>query len=115
VGSSDYDFDYHWKVMQYLYTPFKTHGFRYSHDYVSKSYKIMVLDNPNQRKTAMPAEWVFTNRLQWGLNSILAMLEARGDWPGIFSRWVYAPTHPVTKPDPLQPTADPDQASKIEA
>ena len=35
----------------------------------------MVLKNPNHRKTAMPAEWVFANRLQWGLNSILALLE----------------------------------------
>jgi len=108
IGSARYDFDYHWEVMQYLYRPFKTRDFRYTHDYVSKSYNVMVLKNPNQRKTAMPAEWVFTNRLQWGLNSILALLDASGDWPRIFSHWAYAPTMPTGKPAPLQP---PVQAS----
>ena len=101
VGSASYDFDYHWTVMQYLYEPFKTPGFEYTNAYVSKSYNLMVLKNPNQRKTAMPAEWVFVNRLQWGMNSILAMLEASGDWPRIFAHWVHQPTVPVSRPDPL--------------
>jgi predicted unusual protein kinase regulating ubiquinone biosynthesis (AarF/ABC1/UbiB family) len=103
VGSRGFDFDYHWDVMQYLYRPFKTANFRYTHDYVAQSYSIMVLKNPNHRKTAMPAEWVFANRLQWGLNSILALLGASGDWPGLFRRWVDTPTIEGKRPAPLQP------------
>jgi len=102
VGSSNYDFDYHWKVMQYLYKPFKTPGFIYTHEYVAESYEVMVLKNPNQRKTAMPAEWVFVNRLQWGMNSILALLGASGDWPRIFTHWVHQPTVPTPKPQRLE-------------
>jgi hypothetical protein len=44
---------------------------------------------------AMPAEWVFLNRLQWGLNSILASLHASGGWGEIFRPAVEAPEDPA--------------------
>jgi predicted unusual protein kinase regulating ubiquinone biosynthesis (AarF/ABC1/UbiB family) len=78
---NSFDWDYQWEVMQYLYQPFlQTTPFAYSNDYVRKSYDLMIFKNPNNRKTAMPAEWLFLNRLQWGLNSILALLGATGPW-----------------------------------
>ena len=40
----------------------------------------MIFDNPNKLRTAMPPEWLFLNRLQWGLNAILAQLSATGAW-----------------------------------
>jgi glutathione gamma-glutamylcysteinyltransferase len=36
---------------------------------VKESYGLMLFDNPNQRRTACPPEWLLLNRLQWGLNA----------------------------------------------
>src|SRR5205085_6304238 len=79
-----YDWDAQWAGMEYLYRPLKQPGFRYTHDYVQQSYGVLLFDNPNQRRTAMPASWVYLNRLQWGLNSVLATLEAAGPWPRLY-------------------------------
>ena len=82
-----FDWDHQWQVMRYLYRPFfatTARPFRYTNEYVQESYAVLLFDNPNQRRMAMPAEWVFLNRLQWGLNSILAALNASGGWGEIF-------------------------------
>jgi predicted unusual protein kinase regulating ubiquinone biosynthesis (AarF/ABC1/UbiB family) len=98
VGSAKFDFDAHWELMRYLYRPFLTPGFRYDAAYVSESFDLLKWKNPNLRHTAMPAEWLFANRLQWGMNSVLGILGARGDWGGIFRRWVEEPTVPLVRP-----------------
>ena len=72
-----FDWEYQWAMMKYLYRPFiTTKPFRYTQAYVRESYGLMLFDNPNRFRTAMPQAWVFLNRLQWGLNSILAFLGA---------------------------------------
>lgn len=92
---SRFDYDAHWEVMQYLYRPFLTPGFRYTPEYVRESWKLMVLDNPNMRHTRMPRPWTFANRLQWGLNSVLAAMGAEADWGHHFRAAVELPTTPV--------------------
>jgi hypothetical protein len=39
---------------------------------------------------------LFVNRLQWGLNSVLAHLDATGPWPELFRRAVESPTEPLS-------------------
>jgi predicted unusual protein kinase regulating ubiquinone biosynthesis (AarF/ABC1/UbiB family) len=93
-----FDWDHQWEVMRYLYRPFfatKTSPFTYTQAYVEESYGVLLFDNPNQRRMAMPAEWVFLNRLQWGLNSILATLRATGAWGEIFRPAVESPEDPA--------------------
>ena len=75
-----YDFDHHWEVMQYLYEPFTQPRFRYTQEYVSRSWKLMTWGNPNVRRTRVPGPWVLVQRLQWGLNSVLALLDAEADY-----------------------------------
>jgi len=87
-----YDFDYHWRVMQYLYEPFTAPRFRYTTDYVARSYAVLAGNNPNRRRTRMPAEWVLTNRLQWGLNNVLAHLQAEGDFGAVMRECLAMPT-----------------------
>jgi predicted unusual protein kinase regulating ubiquinone biosynthesis (AarF/ABC1/UbiB family) len=87
-----FDHDAHWAIMQYLYRPFLTPGFRYTPDYVRESWRLMVADNPNLRHTRMPRAWTFANRLQWGLNSVLASLGAQADWGDLFAAAVHRPT-----------------------
>lgn len=91
-----FDWDHQWQVMHYLYEPMLATGpYRFTQDYVKQSYDLMIWNNPNKRRVGMPAEWLFLNRLQWGLNSILAHLGARGRFADIFWAAVDSDTRPV--------------------
>lgn len=46
----------------------------------------------------MPPEWLLLNRLQWGLNSVLAHLGASARWGEVFRAAVEGPT--LAPPDP---------------
>jgi predicted unusual protein kinase regulating ubiquinone biosynthesis (AarF/ABC1/UbiB family) len=82
VGNAKrFDHDAQWEQMKYLYRPYLEPGFRYSHEYVRESYKVMIFKNANRQTLAMPGEWLFLNRLQWGLNAVLAHLGAGGPYP----------------------------------
>ncbi len=90
-----FDWDHQWEVMDYLYKPFLTPGFRYDEAYVRKSYALLMWDNPNKLRLQMPPDWLFTNRLQWGLNSVLSQLGGVADWPGMWREAIYSPTEPA--------------------
>lgn len=91
-----FDWDHQWDIMRYLYTPFTaTEPFRYTHAYVRESYDLMLFKNPNRFKTAMPPQWLLLNRLQWGLNSILAFLDAEVLWSEPYRAAVESITQPV--------------------
>ena len=62
---------------------------------IRHGYGVLLFDNPNQRKTAMPASFVYLNRLQWGLNSVLATLEANGPWAKLYREAIESPTQPT--------------------
>src|SRR5262249_47802048 len=64
-----------------LYRPWIYNGpFRYTHDYVRESFRVFGFDNPNLLRTNVSEDFVFVNRLQWGLNSVLAILNAEANW-----------------------------------
>ncbi len=91
-----FDWDYQWSVMKYLYRPFtQKEPFQYTHEYVKESYDLMIFDNPNKMKIGMPPEWLFLNRLQWGMNSVLAHLGATGAWPDMWRAAIESPTKPA--------------------
>jgi predicted unusual protein kinase regulating ubiquinone biosynthesis (AarF/ABC1/UbiB family) len=88
-----FDYAHQWEVTRYLYTPFVQRDpyFTYTDDYVRRSYGLMIFENPNQRRTACPPEWLLLNRLQWGLNAVLAKLRATAPWPEHFARAARGP------------------------
>ncbi|MBI2388094.1 MAG: AarF/ABC1/UbiB kinase family protein [Deltaproteobacteria bacterium] len=91
-----FDWEHQWEVTRYLYTPFlSTTPFTYTSEYVRSSYGLMIFDNPNKMRTCMPPEWLFLNRLQWGLNAILAQLGATGPWPDLWWSAVESPAKPA--------------------
>jgi predicted unusual protein kinase regulating ubiquinone biosynthesis (AarF/ABC1/UbiB family) len=75
-----FDWDYQWNALRFMYTPFLERDFRFTPEFVTKTFGIMMFDNPNRMKIAMPPAWLFLNRLQWGLNAVLAQLHAGGPW-----------------------------------
>jgi predicted unusual protein kinase regulating ubiquinone biosynthesis (AarF/ABC1/UbiB family) len=101
-----YDWDAHWDVMNYLYEPFLTPHFHYTRAYVERSFELIGLQSPNWRRTAMPGPWLLTNRLQWGLNSLLALLGAEGDFGTLYRSCLELPLVPTLPPEPL-PTPEP--------
>jgi predicted unusual protein kinase regulating ubiquinone biosynthesis (AarF/ABC1/UbiB family) len=67
------------------------------------------------RKLNLPPDYLLLNRIQWGLNSVLARLGARNDWRAIRDEYVSALPDPATPLGQLdadwwtrrQPTVDP--------
>ena len=90
-----FDWDYQWNAMRFLYQPFLEDGFRYHDEFVAKTFGVLWFDNPNKFKTAMPPEWLFLNRLQWGLNAVMAQMHATGPWRALFEQRLDAPIDPA--------------------
>jgi predicted unusual protein kinase regulating ubiquinone biosynthesis (AarF/ABC1/UbiB family) len=90
-----FDWDYQWDAMRLLYRPYLEPGFRYTPEFVRASYGVLMFDNPNRRRIAMPPAWLFLNRLQWGLNAVLAQLGCTGPWGTVIRELVEAPVEPV--------------------
>lgn len=88
------DWDHHWEVIKYIYEPFLTPSFRFTHDYVRRSYDLLIWSNPNARFMSFPREWLWVNRLVWGLNSVLAHLEASGPWAELWWEAIEGPSEP---------------------
>jgi len=94
-----FDWEHQRRVMDYLYRPFTSKTpFTYTDAYVRESYDLLVLKSPNQRSAGMPPEWLLLNRLQWGMNSVLAQLGATARWGEMFRRSAESPTVPARPP-----------------
>jgi len=90
-----FDWDYQWAAMRELYRPYLEPTFRYEPELVRKSFGLLMFDNPNRFRLAMPPEWLFLNRLQWGLNAVLAQLRATGPWRAILDDIFAMPVDPA--------------------
>ena len=90
-----FDWDYQWEAMRHVYRPYLEPDFRYDATHVRESFGILMFDNPNRMKIAMPPEWLFLNRLQWGLNAVLAQLHAIGPWREVIEELLDAPLAPA--------------------
>lgn len=95
-----FDWDHQYRVMQYIYRPYTEPGFRYTPEYVTQSYDLLIFNNPNRNRSGMPPQWLFLNRLQWGLNAILAQLNAAGPFVEIWHEVTRAALQPVRVPKP---------------
>lgn len=94
----DFEYQFH-AVSEYFYRPWLYEGpFRYTREYAEESVSVLLLDNPNQLQTNVPADFVFANRLQWGLNSILGRLEAEADWRSMLLGMLYEADEPWPEP-----------------
>lgn len=87
-----FDWEWQWEVMRHVYEPFRsTKPYRYSREYVKESYKRLLWENENKRHARLPPSMLFVNRLQWGLNSIMADLGAEAVYADIFRQAVESP------------------------
>jgi len=85
---SPIDRDTLFEYFKYFYEPLETDGeFEFSREYNARSFKMVFApDGPfagMAKKMNMPRDFVFVNRIQWGVWSILGQLGARARWSGI--------------------------------
>jgi len=77
----------------YFYEPFRIdRTFTFSRDYNAKATEMMFKPKgdiaPLHRQMNMPSDFVFVNRIQWGVYSILAELGASGNWHRIHREYL---------------------------
>ena len=73
-----FDFDTHWRMMCHQYEPYRSDTFKFTFDYIKRGTEFSGPGNPNGRIMAIPPEWIWITRLQWGLSAVLARLGAEG-------------------------------------
>ncbi len=79
------NFETQWAAMQAMYKPMLSkENSVITQDLIQDINSKVLFQNKNKRYMTMPADWLFVNRLQWGLYSVLAHLESRVDYAGIF-------------------------------
>ena len=86
-----FDWKFQYDAMRFMYSPFLEKDFRYHPEFVTKTFGVLMFDNPNRFRMAMPPAWLFLNRLQWGLNAVLAQLSAVGPWRDIIEEMLGSP------------------------
>lgn len=73
------DREWLWDWARWFYLPIlEEQPFRFTHDYCKQA--LGTIFGENMRLLNMPAEYVMMNRITFGLNSILAKLDACEDW-----------------------------------
>lgn len=79
-----FDWDFHWEMMSYTYREYLTPGeFTFTKEFVNESFDLFIFRNKNLFSFKLPPDMLFSNRLHWGLFSILADLNATGNWQDI--------------------------------
>lgn len=87
-----YDFVHQLEIMRYLQRPTLEEHFHFTSEYVRESYSLIFSINPNTRRTRLPPEWLLANRVQWGVNSVMALLDAKGNFRDVFWEAIEGPT-----------------------
>jgi hypothetical protein len=67
-----FDFDLHWRMLRHQWEPYCRASYRITPEYVRRGMAFAGPSNPNLRRLAIPPSWVWLQRLEWGLHSVLA-------------------------------------------
>jgi predicted unusual protein kinase regulating ubiquinone biosynthesis (AarF/ABC1/UbiB family) len=90
-----FDFDHQLEAMRVLYAPaLASQPFTFTHEWIASVHDRLIFKNQNKLRLTVPPDWLFVNRLQFGLFSVLAHLGATGDWGALFREALEAPPTP---------------------
>ena len=91
-----FDFAHQLEAMRELYRPMLApQPFTFTAEWVATLPDRLGFKNKNKLKLTMPPDWLFINRLQFGLFSVLVHLGARGHWGDLFRQALDAPIEPL--------------------
>ena len=71
-----FDWELHRELVHHLWRPYLTPTFRFTPDYLERGMALSRPSNPNLRRLAIPPEWIWLQRVAWGLHSVLARMGA---------------------------------------
>ncbi len=72
-----FDFDEQFATMRYLYRPILSQEpFAFTEEFIQGVHDRLIFKNSNKFKLDLPPDWLFLNRLQFGLFSVLGQLRA---------------------------------------
>lgn len=91
-----FDFQHQYEAMSVLYEPM-LHGepFLIDGDYLRRMNRALLFDNRNKHRLRLPPDWLYVNRLQWGLYSILSKLNVPVRWGELMEPVLDLPTQPL--------------------
>lgn len=94
-----FDFDLHWEQLCYQWAPYRSDYFEFTSDYIRAGSRFSGPTNPNLRLFAFPPQWIWVQRLIWGLHSVLTRLEAKGDFAALAQQALEAEPSLDERPD----------------
>ncbi|HEX4420458.1 MAG TPA: AarF/UbiB family protein, partial [Kofleriaceae bacterium] len=112
---------------RYFYEPFHAdREFTFTSEYNAQSLKMVFAPDGKfaglTKQINMPRDFVFVNRIQWGVYSILAQLGASGNWHRIHREFLYGdpPSTAMGRAWPRAPSAPsapgvPEGAAQVDA
>lgn len=91
---AEIDADALYRYFGYFYEPFQEdRRFRFDRHYTQKSFRLVFAPDGEfsgfHKRLNMPKDFVFVNRLQWGVYSVLADLRAEANWHRIHRELLY--------------------------
>jgi len=91
---SDLAVDDVYEYFGYFYEPFREDRvFRFTHEYTRRSVRMVFAPEGRfagfSKKLNMPRHFVFVNRIQWGVYSVLTQLGAEANWHRIHREFVF--------------------------
>jgi len=92
-----FDFDHHWEMYCHLLAPYREPNFVFTSAYLRKGMEFGSPRNPNLRKISIDPQWIWLQRLQWGLHAVLHKLKGHADFGGILATYLNTPVRPVAE------------------
>lgn len=91
VDPRRFDFDLHWRMLRHQWAPYLSDDYAFSLGHIREGMEYSRPTNPNLRRLAIPPEWIWLQRLQWGLHAVLARLGVRGSFRTLLLEILSAP------------------------
>jgi predicted unusual protein kinase regulating ubiquinone biosynthesis (AarF/ABC1/UbiB family) len=93
------DFDLLWAQLRWLHEPYTDAHFAFDRAYWARGLQYSRPSNPNLRHQALPPQWLWLQRMQWGLHAVLVRLGARGDFRQVLAEALALPLNPLPGPE----------------
>jgi predicted unusual protein kinase regulating ubiquinone biosynthesis (AarF/ABC1/UbiB family) len=91
-----FDFDHMLAALQVLYEPMRAKKpFTFTTSFLERVHDALLFKNRNKFRMTMPPDWLWANRLQLGMFSVLAELGATAPWPERFREALALPWTPL--------------------
>jgi len=90
--STRFDFDHSVNMLYNFYEPWLHDGpFRFTREFAERAWRISIVDNPNKFRINTPKDWFMANRTMFGMQSLLARLEATANYRRAIMDLLYEP------------------------